>query len=435
MIPLSRRQALLGGLFGSGMIGLRALATGLPASFLLNPRLARADNGDPATPATPQYLIVSTSGSGDAVNCNVPGTYGHSDYPLGSIVHPDTPDMVETPMTIGGKSTSAAKPWSTLSKDTLARTSFFHHGSLTANHGDELRVLKMMGAVRRDEMLLSFLAKQLAPTFGTVQSAPVALAEETIQYEGKYQPRLSPTGLKAVLSPATGPLASLQKIRDTDLDALNKLLKESHATKAERAFLDQMALSQEQVRKLSDQFATDVAALTDNKPDFQALAAALLIRMNVTPVVVMHIPFSGDNHSDTDWTNETTQHVAGVATINKLLQKLKDYGLQDKTTFALLNVFGREFGTPIEGRGHNPAHSAGVLIGANFKGSVIGGVTAKGAAADFDAATGEVKAGGDVSLTTSLASFGKTLARGVGLSNAVIDDEMTSGTVVPAALA
>ncbi|RYE79860.1 MAG: hypothetical protein EOO74_03045, partial [Myxococcales bacterium] len=72
MMPLSRRHALLGGLFGSGMIGLRALATGLPASFLLHPRLALAD--DP--PATdPQFLIVSTSGSGDSINCNVPGTY------------------------------------------------------------------------------------------------------------------------------------------------------------------------------------------------------------------------------------------------------------------------------------------------------------------------------------------------------------------------
>ena len=433
MMPLSRRHALLGGLFGTGMVGLRALATGLPASFLLNPRLALAD--DP--PATdPQFLIVSTSGSGDSINCNVPGTYDlPATFPSGSVVHPDTPEMVETELTLGATKYKAAKPWSTLSKEVLGRTCFFHHGSLTANHGDESRVLKMMGAVRRDEMLLSFLAKKLAPQFSTVQTEPVALGAETMQFEGKYQPRLSPTGLKAVLSPATGLAFDLQKIRDTDLDAMNKLLKESHATKAERNFLDQMALSQAQVRKLSDQFATDVAAIKGDGADDQSLAAALLVRMKVTPVVVMHIPFSGDNHTDTDWVAETTQTVAGLASMNRLFTKLKEYGLLDQATFALLNVFGRELGTPIEGRAHNPAHNVGVLIGKGFKPGVVGGITPKGAASEIDSATGQAKTGGDVTLTSSLASFGKTLARGVGISEAALTEEMTDGIIVKGALA
>ena len=38
----TRRQAISSTLFGTGAIGLRALATGLPASFLLNPRRALA---------------------------------------------------------------------------------------------------------------------------------------------------------------------------------------------------------------------------------------------------------------------------------------------------------------------------------------------------------------------------------------------------------
>ena len=42
----TRRQTLMSALFGAGYVGLRALATGLPASFLLNPRRALA-----ATPA------------------------------------------------------------------------------------------------------------------------------------------------------------------------------------------------------------------------------------------------------------------------------------------------------------------------------------------------------------------------------------------------
>ena len=43
-MELSRRQLLLSTLFGAGAVGLRALATGLPASFLLSPRKALAEN-------------------------------------------------------------------------------------------------------------------------------------------------------------------------------------------------------------------------------------------------------------------------------------------------------------------------------------------------------------------------------------------------------
>ena len=39
---LKRRDALLTGLFGAGYIGLRALATGLPAWFLAEPARRRA---------------------------------------------------------------------------------------------------------------------------------------------------------------------------------------------------------------------------------------------------------------------------------------------------------------------------------------------------------------------------------------------------------
>ena len=39
---LKRRDALLTALFGTGHIGLRALATGLPAWFIANPRSATA---------------------------------------------------------------------------------------------------------------------------------------------------------------------------------------------------------------------------------------------------------------------------------------------------------------------------------------------------------------------------------------------------------
>jgi len=117
-MELSRREALLGTLFGAGWIGLRSLATGLPISFLLNPRAAVAAA---ATAGPAQFLILSTSGAGDPMGCNVPGTYPDAYSATGKVAHPpavpgdDTMDMAPTAMTVGGKSWQAARPWSALS--------------------------------------------------------------------------------------------------------------------------------------------------------------------------------------------------------------------------------------------------------------------------------------------------------------------------------
>ncbi|HWZ93522.1 MAG TPA: hypothetical protein VNW92_31900, partial [Polyangiaceae bacterium] len=67
---LKRRDALLSMLFGAGLVGLRSLATGVPAAILMNPRKALAAGTDAgAAPAisNPQFLIFSTSGAGDPV--------------------------------------------------------------------------------------------------------------------------------------------------------------------------------------------------------------------------------------------------------------------------------------------------------------------------------------------------------------------------------
>src|SRR5450755_3453236 len=102
---ITRRQALLSTLFGTGMIGLRALATGLPATFLLNPRRALADmpaSGCP-DPTKAQFVIFNTSGLGDPINANVPGTY---DDPL--VVHSMDPAMAPTQFMVNGQSVTAA---------------------------------------------------------------------------------------------------------------------------------------------------------------------------------------------------------------------------------------------------------------------------------------------------------------------------------------
>ncbi len=431
----ARRNILKAALLGPGAIGLRALATGLPASFLLDPvRTARAAT---AAITAPQYLILSLSASGDALNCNVPGTYDlPASFAAGSVYHPETPEMMPKALKLNGASYTAASPWANLPQNLLDRTVFFHHRTQTANHGEMERVLALFGVSRRGVEAPSFFSAQLATAFGTVQPQPIALGGETVSFNGRYLPKLSPTGLKAVLASPTDLARDLQNLRDGSLDALNKLFKENRAsTKPERNFLDQLALSQNQFRKVADQVSTDLAAITaDNGPN-QVLAAALLVKLNVTPVVTIHLPFSGDNHLDTNWQNETTQTVASAANIKLLFDKLTAYGMQDKVSFAALNVFGRTFDGVGSGRGHNPSHNVALMIGKPFRGGVVGGLLPGGVSSDLDAATGRAMPGGDVAAADSLPAVAKTLGVGIGLPQIVVDDQITGGKIVRAALA
>src|SRR5689334_19599102 len=433
----NRRQLLLGALAGSGLVGLRALATGLPISFLLDPKSARAGGACVST-AGAQFLILSMSASGDALNINVPGTYDlPASFPAGSINHSDPADasMAATPLTLGGQKWTAAKPWSTLPQNVLDRTVFFHHLTGTANHGELGRVLELFGALRRGQWLPSYFAKTLRSCFNTVQVQPVTIGGEQVSFEGQYLPKLTPTGLKAVLSAPQDLAATLQSLRDDTLSKLNATLKENRAqTKAERAYLDNMALSQVDLRTMIQQVAADLSTITADDAANQVTAAALLIKMNVSPVVTIHLPFSGDNHSDTNFNNEATQTVASVNNIKNLMTKLTTYGLQDKVTFATLNVFGRTFGD-LNGRGHNASHSVSLMIGKGFKGGVVGGIVPGGHAADIDTATGAASPSGDLSAANSLASVAKTLGIGIGLTDEQVDDQITSGTAIRSVIA
>ena len=167
---LRRRDALMTTLFGAGHIGLRALATGLPAWFLTNPRRATAQSLQCAIDAKAnlQYLILSASSNGDPLNCNCPGTYEKAD-----IIHPQQAEVAATPVQLGSKTYNAALPWAStatggaLAPATLARTAFFHHMTRSTVHGDQPKVMKLLGATSGGEMLVSAYAKHLAACFMT----------------------------------------------------------------------------------------------------------------------------------------------------------------------------------------------------------------------------------------------------------------------------
>lgn len=436
---LTRRQALMSALFGSGYLGLRALATGLPMSFLLNPRRALAATPAPlcADKTKAQYIIMTTSGQGDPINANVPGCYLD---PM--ITHSADPTMAATKLTLSGQSYTAALPWSTLPQNVLDRTSFFHLMTDTPVHPKEPDVLKLMGALSNAEMLPSALAKQLAPCFATVQSQPITVGATTpsegLVYDGQALPIIPPLSLKATLANPTGPLTQLQPLRDQTLAQLSDLYKNG-ASAAQKAYLDSLITSQTQVRNIRQDLLSALSSIKDNSVTSQITAAVTLIQMNVTPVVAIHIPFGGDNHHDAALQTEATQTVSGVGYIGALMAALASAGLQDQVTFLSLNVFGRTLGPAnTDGRQHNPNHQASIAIGKPFRGGVIGGLgplAGDYGALAIDSKSGLGSASGDIQPLDSLASFGKTVMAAVGVDATTIASTITSGQVIGPALA
>ncbi|HEY1691869.1 MAG TPA: hypothetical protein VGG39_06890 [Polyangiaceae bacterium] len=435
----SRRDALLSTLFGAGCVGLRALATGLPASFLLNPREALA-----ATPVTgclaqakAQYVIFQTSGQGDPINASAPGTYEDP-----NIVHSTDPTMAPASMTIGGQSYQVATPWTTLPASVVARTCFWHIMTDTPVHPKEPQVLELMGASPSGEMLPSLLAKAIAPCLNTIQTQPISIGasspSEALTFAGTTLPIVPPLALKATLANPTGPLTDLQPLRDQTMNALYDLYKNG-ASPAQQAYIDSLVTSQNQVRNIEQSLLDSLDSITDNTADSQVTAAIALIQMNVSPVIAIHIPFGGDNHHDAGLANETSQTVSGVQTLVNLMAALQSANLQDQVTFMSLNVFGRTIGPGnTDGRQHNQNHQVSITIGKPFKGGVIGGVAPVQndyGALPIDSKTGAGSTGGDVQAIDTLSAFGQTMMAAVGGDPSGITSPSSTATVVSAALA
>ncbi len=430
------RRSLLGKtLFGAGAIGLRAMATGIPVSFLSRPLSAVAEEFACADKNKAQYVIIATSASGDPLNANVPGTYDFAE-----IVHAPDPRMAATDMTLAGKSVKGAQIWSTLPQWLLDRTAFFHHGTFTNSHANLSKVMQMMGATAKQEMLPSIFAKFLAPCFGSVQVDPVSAgAGDILSIDGRSLPNVAPTGLRDLLTKANTPLNRLQDLRDTSLDEIHALLKD-RGTKAQKNYLDSVAMSRRQARSLGGDVLDLLSTIKTDNADGQVLAAISLIRMNVSSVITIRIPMGGDNHTDADLAkSEVPQQEAGVATIAKMWEQLQAAGLQDKVTFAMYNVFGRTLkknGTT--GRDHWGSHHATVMMGKAIKGGVIGGLEPKAMdyyATAIDSQSGaSLPGGGDIPFSETLSAMGKTLGAAVGVLPATLDRYIAGGKIVKGAL-
>ena len=378
----------MGGLFGAGHVGLRAMATGLPAWFLANPMAAGAADMACALSSAgkAQFLVVSASSAGCPLNCNVPGTYDN-----GALIHPAQAEFAATPIALGAKTVQGAQIWSTLGAAVRARTNFFHHITSATVHGDHPKAMKLLGGTANNEMLPSIYAKHLAPCLGTVLTEPIAVGVqgnglEQLAFSGRVLSAISPLQLKELLSgDKANPLVQLRSVRDSTLNELNALFKQG-GTQEQSAFLDALASSQVQVRKLADDLSSTLSAIKDDGVQGQALAAAALVAAKVTPVVTLRIPFGLDNHVDSGLYDEWFQGTdhggdkSGVPGIQAVMDALASLGLQDAATFATMNVFGRELGGTAKviarnGRDHFGNHSVMVMIGKNVTPGVTGGVS------------------------------------------------------------
>jgi hypothetical protein len=431
----SRRRMLLSTLFGAGGVGLRALATGLPAAFLANPRRALADL-DACAPEKAQSIIFSTSGAGDSINTSVPGTY---EDPM--IVHSPDPALAPRPLSLRGQTFMAGAPWAALPQKVLDRTVFWHVMTGTPVHSKEPEVLRLMDATASREMLPSLLARQLAPCLGTVQPQPITVGaltpSENLSYGGAALPVIPPLALRATLANPQGPLSALQPLRTRTLDDLYALYKEQ-ASPAQRRHLDALLTSHRQVRAIEQGLLDALAMINDNGPASQVKAAITLIQMKVSPVVVIHVPFGGDNHRDPGLAQETAETLTGVATIASMMEQLATAGLEDRVTFVTLNVFGRTLGAgSLVGRTHNANHQVSLTIGKPFAGGVMGGVVPVDmdyGALPIDSKTGAGRADGDIQPVDTLAAFAQTVHAAVGADPTIINAPRGTAQVVRAAL-
>jgi hypothetical protein len=426
-------------LAGAGGVGLRSLASGLPIAWL---RGGAAHADPPPTLGNEQFLILSSSSAGDPLNTTAPGAYGLE--AAGAVYNP-SPALAPTKMQVGATATTAAAPWATLPAWALARSTFFHHATYTLNHSDEPKVLRLMGAAKRltngvvngEEMAVSAFAGRLAAPLGTLQAEPLSVTDVTMSYDGRALNSVTPTSLKQILGARAGVLGDLRKLRDRSLDEMNAKLKGAPA--AQRRLLDHYANSQAQIRAIQESLLARLDTLGSDGPADQVNAAITLVMMKVSPVVVIGIPFGGDNHTDVGLRGEAAAVVDGVGTMSALLGALKTAGLEDRTTFAISNVFGRTFRGAADGRTHNADHNVTVIVGKNVAPSVVGALRDLGAGRDFgasaiDSSTGRPSPAGDVPVNQTLESMGKTLGAALGIDRATLDRRIDKGKVVQAAL-
>lgn len=424
----TRREALQG-LLGASWVGLRAVATGLPLGLLLHPHGVGAA-GNPNQTARSRFLVLSLSTCGDPLNANVPGSYSVPD-----IVHPADPRFTAAPILLSGQRHQAAQSWKQLPQRLLDRTVFFHHATLQNSHPG-LPELLQVGSPSESAPVL--FAKELAKPLDTAQSQPLLLgADEVLTVAEKRLPGIRPVDLRDALLGPSSPLPQLAQLRESTLARLSHLRHKTGNAQLDRALRTQ-TMNAKQAQQLGEQLAADLATIKTDGAESQVIAAAIAVRLGISPIIAIHIPLGGDNHFDGGLKQEADQIHRGIGHIASLWNKLAAYGVADRTCFAHLSVFGRTLKREgLIGRDHWPLHNTALLMGAPFRGGVVGGVVAQEgdyAAQAIDSRSGQPSPGGDIKPSDSEQALLRTLAQGVGIDGPVVAKTFPQGKPVRSSL-
>ena len=461
MHGLSKRDFLKRALYGGGALGLRTLLTGLPPAFLLYRRTAMAQETE-----RPTYLILSNAQAGHPINANAPGTYpvnpNNSDDPVTLIQHPTVQELgntvrgtiagvdytaasFETPVDVqlGSTTVKAAGPWASLPAGIRNRATFFHHATYANAHPEFPNVMKFHGAIKGptgtgQEMFSSFVAQENAGALDTLLNQPINVGGNQVTFEGRPLGTLDPRELQSLFGGTQHPTrvsnpSDIVKLRDALLDDVYRDVRQS-GSHAQKAFLDNYALGRGQAAEMGDSLAPLLADVNGNGPLDEVRTAVALLQLNVTPVVVLQLPFGGDNHQDGNLQNEVTQTISSINAIHQLWNQLGTAGLRDRVTFANLDVFGRRLRrNNAGGRDHHRGHHMMMMFGPGIAPGVVGGfepqLNRNGSLRDVQA-TGI----GNIPRDQTLESAGKTLAKAVGVPEERIRTRIVGGDFVNAAL-
>lgn len=423
----NRREFL--SLTANSTLLFKSLVSGLPLSFFMGKSLVAQD-------AVKRYLIFLNSSKGDPVNCNIAGTYGPGKE---DIKHPE--GMSPVTVSFGGVDYLAADPWLKLPEGMRDKLAIIHHSSLTSSHNSHFKVMQLMGAGKRNQMLPSICAKGLHKVNQGTMEQPIVLGGDPMSFDGAYLPIIKPRALKDILSPIANNEKAIVDGRDQTVDSIYKIFKD-RGTKEQVELLDQFVISRNQARSLSVDISADLDAITGNDQIDQVMAAGLLPALNISPVICLRMIFGGDNHRDNSLGKEVSQHHESIEQLASLYERVTNLannsGGNIEINIAMLNVFGRTMAEPdYKGREHNGAHNTMLLFGPSVKGGQFGDIAKVGkdwAAVAFDSKTGNAAANGDITPENSLASAGKTVCAALKLEPDFIEDQITSGKVISSAI-
>jgi len=424
---LSRREILMLALASGGGIGLRALLTGVPIHFLTKRSMAQAANEN--------FLVFSSRRASDPVNANIPGTYKANYQHAGAFSNPVN-------MTIGDQTHQAADVWDGLRDGIKANANFFHLRSGTNSHNEQRAVLTASGGVqsplgRGTEMIPSAISYETSKTLGTQVPNPIAINSDILSYQGRDQQIYRPTGVKGLFPGITPELQNARSFRDQMVDDLYTSVKNSGST-AQKNFLDEHIVSGNKARQLGTQLSEALAEINNNSQDNAMRVTAALLALKITPAVMVGLDFGGDNHADGNLAGEVNDHRSAIDSINLLYDSLSVYGIQDKTTFAQLNVFGRTTRRNSRGgRDHWGNASMMFSFGPNIKGGMIGDLAADNNnrynAMGINSQTGGTN-GADIESGRTLHSAAKSLMAAMGISKEKAEEMVIGGKVVDAYL-